>query len=97
MNIVLSTESGGDVRISGKVVGDIVKAVAGPVPGIKKVKKVEASLYEGRMIVNLMIICKKGCFVKDLMEGLQNSVNNQIKKQLGMAVLRVNVTIDRFV
>lgn len=97
MGVVLSSGPKGDVRISEEVVGEIVRTILKSFKEVKKLNNLEVSLYKKEMIVNLMIICKREVFIKKLIEEIQNCVNSQIKKQLGISVSRVNITIERFV
>ena len=93
MSVVISDGPMGKISVSEHVVDDIVKFALKPVEGLKKIKKTEISLYKGEMIVNLIIICEKKVFIKRVIEEIQNSVNIQIKKRLGISVSSVNVTI----
>ena len=93
MSVVISDGPMGKISVSEHVVADIVKFALKPIEGLKKIKKTEISLYKGEMIVNLIIICEKQVFIKRVIEEIQNSVNIQIKKRLGISVSSVNVTI----
>jgi uncharacterized alkaline shock family protein YloU len=93
MSVVLLDSPIGKVSVSEHVVYDIVKFAVKPIKGLKKIKKTEISLYKGEIIVNLIIICEKQAFIKNVIEEIQNNVNIQIKKRLGISVLSVNVTI----
>jgi len=93
MNIVLMEGPSGSVSVSENAVKDTLKFALKTVDGLKKIKKIEISLYKGEMIVNLLIICDKKAFIKNVISEIQNSANIQIKKWLGISVLRINVTI----
>jgi uncharacterized alkaline shock family protein YloU len=93
MSVVLLDGPIGKVSVSEHVVNDIVKFALKSIDGLKKIKKSEISLYKGEMIVNLIIICDKQVFIKRVIDEIQNSVNIQIEKWLGISVLSVNVTI----
>ncbi|HKL09884.1 MAG TPA: hypothetical protein VJ990_00465 [Clostridia bacterium] len=93
MRVVISESPNGKVCVSEDVVKDVVASAVNLVEGVKKVRNVKIFLYKEEMIVNLLIICEKNIFVKNVIEDMQNSLKIQIKKWLGISVSRVNVTI----
>ena len=93
MRVVISDGPNGKVCVSEHVVRDVVESAVNLVEGVKKVRKVNIYIYKEEMIVNLLIICEKNAFVKNVIGDMQNSLKIQIRKWLGISVSRVNVTI----
>jgi len=93
MRVVISDGPNGKVCVSEHVVRDVVESAVNLVEGVKKVRKVNIYIYKEEMIVNLLIICEKNAFVKNVISDMQNSLKIQIRKWLGISVSRVNVTI----
>ena len=93
MRVVISDGPKGKVSVSEHVVRDVVESAVNLVEGVKKVRKVNIYIYKEEMIVNLLIICEKNAFVKNVISDMQNSLKIQIRKWLGISVSRVNVTI----
>ncbi len=93
MRVVISDGPKGKVSVSEHVVRDVVESAVNLVEGVKKVRNVNIYIYKEEMIVNLLIICEKNAFVKNVISDMQNSLKIQIRKWLGISVSRVNVTI----
>src|SRR6056297_817598 len=93
MSVVISESPTGKVCVSEEVVKDVVQSAVNLVEGVKKVRNINIFIYKDEMIVNLLIICEKNAFVKNVISDMQNSLKIQIRKWLGISVSRVNVRI----
>ena len=83
----------GDFVISDRVIGDIVRCIAGGMPGVDEILWVSSDNSADGMFVRIILLLKFGCKVRQLAESLQLKVYDAVSSMTAFNVLGVDIEV----